>query len=237
MARNYGIESGVETARHRVLLTATAAQSESLRSTILSREDMELARLESVGGSIQELFIRPCQLWVVFDDRDGTLPGLLDELYRQFPASNLSVIVLTPDAPRFPKKGYIKFVSPLPFDLDALNEAIAAALNLPRRRGVRLPIRLDLHLGPDQSASLATTLTVSPVGMLVETLNELTVGREYEFRFAGVKGAEALPAISARVIRQEQGTEIASRLRFYSMEFVGVSKERMEEILKAIVAA
>lgn|GEM_PF-4152914 len=225
----------MEPARHRVILTATPAQQETLRETVLTREDIELVRAESTGRSIQELFMRPCPLWVVFDDPDVALPALLDELFRQYPSSNLSIIVLTANPSRFAKRGYIKLISSLQFDVDAVNEAIAMALNLPMRRGIRLPIRLGVKLGKEQGDSLATTVTVSSVGMLVETLNDLTAGSTYEFRFAGVKGAPDLPAFSARVIRQENGSEASSRLKFYSMEFVGVPKEKMEEILKKIV--
>jgi hypothetical protein len=220
---------------HRVILTGTPAQLEALGQTILTRGDIEPVRIGSIGQSIQELFIRPCQLWVAHDDPGVDLPKLLEELYRQYPSSNLSIIVLTNDPGRFARRDYVKLVSRPEFDVSAVNEAVATALNLPLRRGVRLPIRLGIKLEKDQSVGLATTVTVSPVGMLVETLSELAPGHVYEFRFAGVKGAEDLPAISAKVIRQEKGTELTSRLHFYSMEFVGVQKEQMEETLKRIV--
>ena len=220
---------------HRVILTATLAQHETLRETVLTREDIELVRAETTGRSIQELFMRPCPLWVVFDDPDLALPALLDELYRQYPSSNLSIIVLTANPSRFSKRGYIKLISSLQFDVNAVNEAIAMALNLPMRRGIRLPVRLGIKLGQEQRDSLVTTVMISSVGMLVETLDTLTAGSTYEFRFAGVKGTANLPAFSARVIRQEKGQETSSRVKFYSMEFLGVPKEKMEEILKMIV--
>ena len=77
----------------------------------------------------------------------------------------------------------------------------------------------------------------SSVSMLVETLISLDVGSVYEFRFAGIKGTSDLPAISARVAGLVKGPEAASRLQHYAMEFVGISKEAMEEILKKIVHA
>ena len=187
---------------YRVILTATPTQYETLRETLLTREDIELVRAESTGRSIQELFMRPCPLWVVFDDPDVALPALLDELYRQCPSSSLSIIVLTADRSRFSKRGYIKLISSLQFDVKAVNEAVAMALNLPLRRGVRLPVRLGIKLGQEQRNSLVTTVMISSVGMLVETFDTLTAGSTCEFRFAGVRGRQIFrpfpPASSGR---------------------------------------
>jgi len=219
---------------HRVILTATAEQKETLAETMLSRDDVEIVRIDRIGQSIHELFIRPCPLWVAFDDPEVALPALCDELYKQYP-SNLAIFILTSDPPRFAKTGYIKLVAPLQFDVRAMNEAVALALNLPLRKGVRLPVRLSVHIGQEQSTSLVTTVTISSVGMLVESLTPLREGATCEFRFAGAKGAAELPAMSARVIREERSLESGARVKFYSMEFLGVPKEKMEEILKRIV--
>jgi hypothetical protein len=219
------------------VLTAQAEQYEMVRGTILFRHDIEIFWNEDINACIQALFVNSAPLWVLFEKPGVFSAGLLDELYNRYPRADLSIIVLAADPTAYSKTGFIRLALPLDFDRDSFNEAAAVALKLPLRRGIRLPVRLSLSGVPQKNPCLATTVNISSVSMLVETLITLDVGSVYEFRFAGIKGTSDLPAISARVAGLVKGPQSPSRLQHYAMEFVGVSKDAMEEILKKIVHA
>jgi PilZ domain-containing protein len=117
----------------------------------------------------------------------------------------------------------------LPYLWDAWLEEL---LEVPRRRVVRVPLRLDVWSRFDATAEplLGLIVDISVKGMLLETAEPIDVGTKLDLSFR-LPGDPADLRVVAQVIRQEEGE--AGRARA-GVEFV-IVREAVRDRIRAFV--
>ena len=219
-----------------VLLTALQEQIPFFNSTILSRPDIALTCSGDINAAVQLLFKAPPDLFVVRDNYGPSLPMILSNLSIRYPKAPFQTIVLTDSKATENFPPIVKCFLPTDVPLAKFNEAVASLLKMPTRKSSRLPIRIGVDLSQHGNVFLANSVNISGSGILLETLQRLDVGKEYQMRFLGIAGSNDLPMIKARIVRQViYPAKAALNTKYYAMEFVGISVGQVESFLDKLL--
>lgn len=202
--------------------------------SILRRRDFEVKVVEDIVSFPSFAIKEKLDLLIVFDTFGKVCETILNTLFERYPNIPYPSILITDeiyDLPPFVRKVLSKNCT-----IDDFNDSVANFLNLPTRKSVRIPIRIGISVSDSRSSTIANTVNISGSGMLVEVIKPLTVGRIYETKFIGVPTSSSLPPLKVKVLREEQPKAYAPSLKIYALCFVGLETDKVEEILKNVIA-
>jgi hypothetical protein len=220
----------------KVLIVAGAELTGVLERTVVWRSDVQRLFAPDLAGAFEAACNGLPKLVIL----DGAPQDEVVDVLRRFRADGLtrkmSLAVLrqsatVPDVEALRRAGANVVFSgeALPYLWDAWLEEL---LEVPRRRVVRVPVRLDVWSRFEASAEplLGTIVDISVKGMLLETAEAIEVGTKLDLSFRLPADPTDLRVV-AQVIRQEAGEEGRSRA---GVEFV-IVREMVRERIRAFV--
>jgi len=202
----------------RVLLCANEATQRQLAGTAVSRDAFEVYAVASAAQGIGiALKIQP--RLIVVDSELADAEFLVRQLRGRAETKAASIAVVARGEPSLEELGLldagVNAVLRLPPSAE-WDARIATLLSIPTRKELRLHV--DLQLVADDPAIQGRVLNLSATGMLVESIEELSVGSEARFRLELPGFATSTGEVSgrARVVRAEGRT--------YGLQFVALDE-------------
>jgi hypothetical protein len=220
----------------KVLIVAGAELTAVLARTVVWRSDVQRLFAPDLAGAFEAAVNALPKLVIL----DGAPQDQVLEILRRFRADGLtrkmSLAVLqrsatVPEVEALRRAGAnVVFAGEaLPYLWDAWLEEL---LEVPRRRVVRVPLRLDVWSRFETAAEplLGSIVDISAKGMLLETAEPIEVGTKLDLSFR-LPGDPTDLRVVAQVIRQETGEEGRPRA---GVEFV-IVREVVRERIRAFV--
>jgi len=220
----------------KVLIVAGPELTTVLERTVLWRSDVERVITPDLGGAFAAARDALPKLVIL----DGAPQEQVIDLLRRFRTDGLtrkmSLAVLrqsatAPEVEALRRAGAnVVFAGEaLPYLWDAWLEEL---LEVPRRRVVRVPVRLDVWSRFDAGAEplLGSIVNISVKGMLLDTAEPIEVGTKLDLSFR-LPGDPADLRVVAQVIRQEAAEDGRPRA---GVEFV-IVREMVRERIRAFV--
>jgi hypothetical protein len=199
-------------------------------NTILERGDFAVRFIRHPEQGFKAIARGPCDLFIIEDwPRDPRLPRRLEDLRCDLRNFVMAGLVITP-APDPALLGEpVQAVLTAPFDPEALNDAIARTLGLPSRVQDRHPVRMTAGWRGRSSKPEETVITINinSGGMLVESLQALTVGKRHTWRFGGPDALDGL-CIPGRILRAVPAP--AGGTRKYIIQFDRSAQEARQKL-------
>ena len=220
----------------KVLIAASPETTAVLERTIVWRSDVERLFAADLATAF-EIACDAVPKLVILDGapQDEVLAILRrfrnDGLTRKMSLAVLRQTATVPEVEELRRAGAnVVFAGEaLPYLWDAWLEEL---LEVPRRRVVRVPLRLDVwsRFDPTAEPLLGSIVDISVKGMLLETAEPIDVGTKLDLSFR-LPGDPADLRVVAQVIRQEEGE--AGRARA-GVEFV-IVREAVRDRIRAFV--
>ena len=220
----------------KVLIVAGAELTTVLERTVLWRSDVERVFAPDLAAAFQAA----CDVLPKLVILDGAPQEQVLDLLRRFRTDgltrkmSLAVLRQTATAPevealRRAGANVVFAGEALPYLWDAWLEEL---LEVPRRRVVRVPVRLDVWSRFDAATEplLGSIIDISVKGMLLETTEPIEVGTKLDLSFR-LPGDPADLRVVAQVIRQEPGPDTHAR---GGVEFV-IVREAVRERIRMFV--
>ncbi len=220
----------------KVLIVAGAELTAVLERTVVWRSDVQRLFARDLAGA----FEAACNALPKLVILDGAPQDEVVEVLRRFRADGLtrkmSLAVLrrsatVPEVESLRRAGAnVVFAGDaLPYLWDAWLEEL---LEVPRRRVVRVPLRLDVwsRFEATEEPLLGSIVDISVKGMLLETAEPIEVGTKLDLSFR-LPGDPTDLRVVAQVIRQEAGEEGRTRA---GVEFV-IVRAVVRERIRAFV--
>ena len=220
----------------KVLIVAGAGLTAVLERTVVWRSDVQRVFAPDLARAFQTACDAQPKLVIL----DGAPQEQVIDLLRRFRNDGLtrkmSLAVLretatVPEVEALRRAGAnVVFAGEaLPYLWDAWLEEL---LEVPRRRVVRVPVRLDVWSRYDSAAEplLGTIVDISIKGMLLESPEPVEVGTKLDLSFR-LPGDPADLRLVAQAIRQEPGEEGPARS---GVEFV-IVRETVRDRIRAFV--
>ena len=220
----------------KVLIVAGAELTAVLERTVVWRSDVQRLFAPDLAGAFQAACNTLPKLVIL----DGAPQDQVVEILHRFRADGLtrkmSLAVLrqsatVPEVEALRRAGANVVFSgeALPYLWDAWLDEL---LEVPRRRVVRVPVRLDVWSRFEATAEplLGSLVDISVKGMLLETAEPIEVGTKLDLSFR-LPGDPTDLRVVAQVIRQEAGEEGRTRA---GVEFV-IVREVVRERIRAFV--
>jgi hypothetical protein len=220
----------------KVLIVAGSELTAVLERTVVWRSDVQRLFVPDLAGA----FEAACRALPKLVILDGAPQDQVVEILRRFRADGLtrkmSLAVLrrsatVPDVESLRRAGAnVVFAGEaLPYLWDAWLEEL---LEVPRRRVVRVPLRLDVwsRFEATEEPLRGSIVDISVKGMLLETAEPIEVGTKLDLSFR-LPGDPTDLRVVAQVIRREAGEEGRTRA---GVEFV-IAREVVRERIRAFV--
>jgi CheY-like chemotaxis protein len=212
----------------RVLMFAPDGMESELQGSLLSREDVELHRVETLEAAQEVTRRLPVHLILV--DRD--LPSsekIVATLRKESPTRSSSIVAIargdfiSQEAEILEAGANAVLRLPVAPDWDL---RLTRLVSIPGRREVRLAVRFKVYglWGEEKVPALALNLSLN--GMLVEAQTELKVGDEIGLTFE-VPTSDTLISGKGRVVRKAGSLRVG--LEFLELE--GTSPRELGEFL------
>jgi hypothetical protein len=220
----------------KVLIVAGPELTAKLERTVVWRSDVERLFAADLAGA----FSAACEALPKLVILNGAPQEEVEELLRRFRNDGLtrkmSLAVLkdsatVPEVEALRRAGAnVVFAGDaLPYLWDAWLEEL---LEVPRRRVVRVALRLDVwsRLDPSAEPLLGSIVDISVKGMLLETAEAIEVGTKLDLSFR-LPGDPVDLRVVAQVIRQEEGEDGRSRA---GVEFL-ILRQAVRDRIRAFV--
>jgi hypothetical protein len=215
--------------KHAVVLISKPGPSRLIQNSILERGDIEIIRAGDLDLGFQAIVRGPCDLFIIDQGWEESMLAHFVELLRAgVRISGLKGILVTAgvisDVQDPPS---LQALRP-PVTVEALNAAVAQALNIPARTNRRYLVRMCLGMREDAADLLATLVTVNidEGGMLVESVKPLSAGRFFQWAFSGARELDGL-VIAGKVLREVPNPRNAS-LHHYAVQFDPDAREKRQ---------
>jgi DNA-binding response OmpR family regulator len=208
----------------RVLLCADEATQRQLAGTAVSRDAFEVYAVTTVAQGIG-VALKITPRLIVVDSELADAEFLVRQLRGRAETKTASIAVVARGEPSMEELGLldagVNAVLRLPPNAE-WDARIESLLSIPTRKEIRLHV--DLRLVAEAPAIKGRVLNLSATGMLVESVEELSVGSEAQFRLELPGFATSTGEVSgrARVVR--------AAARFYGLQFVSIDEGGSELI-------
>jgi len=220
----------------KVLIVAGAELTSVLERTVVWRSDVQRVFAPDLAGAFQAACDALPKLVILDGAPQDEVIDLLhrfrtDGLTRRMSLAVMRQSATVPEVEALRRAGAnVVFAGDaLPYLWDAWLEEL---LDVPRRRVVRVPIRLDVWSRFDTGAEplLGSIVDISVKGMLLESAEPIEVGTKLDLSFR-LPGDPTDLRVVAQVIRQEAGEGGRARA---GVEFV-IVREAVRERIRAFV--
>lgn len=213
-----------------VLICAPDPLTDELHRSLLWREGIERYLANRFEDALAMAVAARPNLVVVDRDLPRAL-RLVEDLRKEPSTRGLSIVVLArgdldPDELRFIEAG-ANAILRLPAGPE-WDERLSRLLQVPRRRAVRMPVRLEFEGRSERPVETVwgAVLDVSLTGMRVECRAELGIGADLDFSFRLARGSEPIVGCGRVVRRASTGG--------YGVEFYGLEGDGKERIRRFV---
>ena len=194
-----------------VVVLSPVDVSEDLGLTVLWRSDVQRVMVATVDGAADVARVRPPKLVVVGGMEPGAAADAVRRLRADAATRGSSLAVLCPagasDQEDALRAAGANVVLPVPVDPEIWDGRLEQLLRVPRRRSVRIPVRLTVwsrrHVDPQPIEGVM--LNVSVHGMLLEATLPLPVGTRLDLAFRLPRDLSDVQAVG-RVVREVADT-------------------------------
>jgi hypothetical protein len=215
--------------KHAVVLITKPGPERLTRNSILERGDMEIIRATDLEAGFQAIVRGPCDLFILDEGWEEPVVAHFMELLRAgVRISGLKGILVARTIPGSAQGSPSLQALPPPVTAEALNAAVARALNIPARTNRRYLVRMCLGMRDDTADILATLVTVNidEGGMLVESAKPLSAGRFFQWAFSGARELDGL-VIAGKVLREVPNPRNTS-LHHYAVQFDPAARDKRQ---------